>query len=469
MKPWRTIAGAAAIACSARCAPRLADAVVWAGADAGDGAVAERDSASPTDGGPLVWPDPEAGHTANSDPWIAQNHDAITVMRPEVLLLDFANTFYEPGVDGGAPVLVEAGYPLLPTVEPLIQEHVAAFEVASRYQGYKEPDAPPFLQYRVRPEHVIDLRDDNGQVNSSSLPIANGSVDYGELNSDDFAQRMGIRDDAGTLLDLCELFERGLINEVWGMAADPLEATEPPSVKFASFVETKQVYDSNDVAIAGVQACTSTPGAPCLTETLSCGVTVRFFDFNPGRGAGCHLFASGLEWPQYVEPSSAVLPALKKVAQTFFNFDFEARFGAPFSSFFEPCQPSGDGGTCIDWTTPGDGPFTGAISGPASSQSFSFNPLTAGCGSVVFPPNATAFSLQAGDLPVLSSCESYGLGDATTAYTNQRVAGLYPPGVVSDCGGAQPVYLLASMPGLGTKATAADGTPMKNWWVYPFY
>ena len=43
------------------------------------------------------------------------------------------------------------------------------------------------------------------------------------------------------------------------------------------------------------------------------------------------------------------------------------------------------------------------------------------------------------------------------------------PGVATDCGGSQPTYMFASMPGLGTTATAADGTPMRNWWVYLFY
>jgi hypothetical protein len=102
--------------------------------------------------------------------------------------------------------------------------------------------------------------------------------------------------------------------------------------------------------------------------------------------------------------------------------------------------------------------------------------LTAGCGNVVFPPNATAYSVQAGDLPVLSSCENYGMhngvggADETTPYTNARVDAGYPSNpALSDCGGKQPAYLLASMPGRGTTATASDGTPMKNWWVYLFY
>jgi hypothetical protein len=478
---WRTLAPAiVAASCAQHCAPRVVDAVVWVGAhDAGDtdgagDATLRSDTGSEANvsgGTTFVWPD-DAGHTANSDPWIAQNHDKIRLMQPQVLLLDFANEFVTE--DGGT---VEAGYDLQTIVQPLIDEHVEAFKVASQYQGYKNPSAPAFLQYRV--VKTVDLRDQSGSVNSSTLPTSSNSsgvvgVDYGQLNGVAFANLIGIEDTdhPGTYLTLCQLFEKGIINEVWGMAADPLHEGDPPTVKFASFVETKQAYDVNNVP-TGQQVCTSILGDPCIAETLTCSVSVRFFDFNPGRGAGCHLFASGLQWPQYV--TTGVLPALQEVAQTFFNFDFVQRFQAPFASFFGPCPEDTDGGTCIDWTTPAGGPFTGAVSGPLASQSFSFSPLTAGCGNVVFPPNATAYSVQAGDLPVLSSCENYGLhngsdgGDRTTPYTNARIDRLSPPNRVSDCGGAQPAYLLESMPGLGTSATAADGTSMKNWWVYLFY
>ncbi len=486
MTSWRVLTPAIAAACCAQhCTPHPVDAVVLVSGDAAGGDAGSNGDAIPTidsgsvddanSTGPAAWPDPDAGHTANSDPWISQNHDRITVMQPQVLVLDFANEFNDQ--DGG---LVAAGYDLQTTVQQLVKEHVEAFEVASQYQGYNNSSAPAFLQYQVKPSHIIDLRDNNGQVNSSKLPIANGSngsvVDYSQLNSAAFAKRINILDETGKPLILCQLFEQGLINEVWGMVADPLPANppSPASVKFASFVESKQVYDSDNKPVPGSQVCTSTPDAPCQ---LTCSVSIRFFDFNPGRGAGCHLFASGLQWPQYVQPSSIVLPALQKVAQTFFNFDFAERFGrsASFNSFFDVCSPNTDGGTCIDWTTPDGGPFTGAVSGPFASQPFDLNPLTAGCGNVVFPPNATAYSVQAGDLPVLSSCEDYGMhdgpggADQTTPYTNQRIDRLRPPNLVTDCGGAQPAYLLESMPGLGTTATAADGTPMKNWWVYLFY
>lgn len=475
MTSWRILAPAIAVACCAQhCSPHPVEAVVFVGADADDTDHSDSDiddaglDGAASDTGALVWPNP--GHTTNSDPWIAQNHDKITLMQPQVLFLDFANEFTLE--DGG---VVEANYPLLKTLQPLINLHIEAFETASRYQGYNDPNAPTFLQYQVTPNHIIDLRDGNGQVNSSNLPISGGAVDYSALNSTRFASLIGIEDtdNPPTYLTLCSLFTKGIINEVWGMVADPLATPQgtppgPPSVKFASFVETKQVYDSSDRPVTG-QVCTSVPGASCQ---LSCGVTIRFFDFNPGRGPGCHLFASGLQWPQYVEPTATVLPHLQKVAQTFFNFDFEERFDAGFASFFDVC-PSGvsDAGPCIEWPT-----NLNATSGVGSSESFNFPNMSAGCGNVVFPPNATDYSTQAGDISVLSSCESYGLHysdggrEPPVPYTNRHVDAGYPTGpALNDCGNKQPAYLLASMPGYGTTATASDGTPMKNWWVYLFY
>jgi hypothetical protein len=281
---------------------------------------------------------------------------------------------------------------------------------------------------------------------------------------------IGIADPSnpGTNLNLCSLFEKGVINEVWGMDADPLSASDPPTIKFADVVETKQAYDANNNPIPGQLACVS---SPCINQALPCTVTVRIYDFNPGRGAGCQLFDNGLVWQSYL--TSGVLPAFANVARTFFNFDFSTRFNAPFSSFGNVCMPTlADGGACIEWRSK-----INAVSGPASTTPFDFSPMSPGCGNVVFPPNATGPSTQSGDMTVLTSCENYGLhngdndADLTTPYSNALAASYYAnnPNVATDCGGSQPTYLLASMPGLGTAATAADGTPMKNWWVYLFY
>jgi hypothetical protein len=454
-----TLAVALAVA---RCAAQPVDAVILTG-DGGTPSTGG-DSAAHTDGGSpatMVWPNPAS--STNSDPWIFQNHDQIAEMQPQVLVLDFANTF-QPAT---GPV-VPAGYDIQQTVVPLLQEHINAFMVASQYQGYKNSGAQAFLRYQIK--KIVDLRDSSGAVNSAKMPVSGGSVDYAQLGTQAFADEIGIEDPdhPGTNLTLCRLFEKGIINEVWGMAADPLLSTDPPNVTFAEVVETKQAYDANNEPIAGRLACTS---SPCIDQAIPCSVTVRIYDFNPGRGAGCQLFVSGLVWQNYL--GSGVLPAFAKVSRTFFNFDFDQRFHAPFPGFESTCRPPPpDGGACIRWLSE-----THAVSGPASAEQFDFSPMTAGCGTVFFPPNATGISVQQGDVTVLTSCENYGLhngdggADLTTPYTNAIAAADYANvyGVATDCGGSQPTYLFASMPGLRTTATASDGTPMKNWWVYLFY
>jgi hypothetical protein len=342
--------------------------------------------------------------------------------------------------------------------------------VASQYHGYRDPSAPSFLQYQV--VKVVDLRDGSGAVNSALVPLTPGTnptIDYAQLGGSAFAARYGYADPAkpGAYLGLCSLFEKGIINEVWAMTADPLSASDPSTPKFAPMAETKQAYDRADVPALG-RVCT---GGTCIDQALPCGVSVRIMDFNPGRGAGCHLFSLGFTWLGYL--SSGVLPRFASVARTFFDYDFDTRFGARFQSFYDACPAAPPGaGVCIAWRSP-----TEAVSGPAASKAFDFAPMSAGCGNVVFPPNATGPYAQTGDLTVSTSCENYGLrngpggADLVTPYSNAMAEAYYGanPSVASDCGGAQPTYLFASMPGLGNAAVAADGSPMKNWWVYLFY
>ncbi len=185
-----------------------------------------------------------------------------------------------------------------------------------------------------------------------------------------------------------------------------------------------------------------------------------------------------------------------KVAATFFNFDYRTRFGAPFDSFYDAC-PIGRSFVystlvCIAWQPPF--PSTSATSGPFATQLFDFAPLTAGCGNAHFPPNAiTHYSgLDPGydqapdsadpEFEAMSSCENYGLhnggggADRVTPYSNALAAIKYRDALganvsmlATGCSGSQSSYILASMPGLKNDATALDGTPMKNWWVYEYY
>ena len=428
-------------------------------------------------GGGYVWPN--ATSFTNSDPWIEQHHDQIVQMNPNVLILNYANKC-------GANDAVTCD----PTeMQKLAKEHVQAFQWASRYHGYNNPNAPAFINYNV--VKIVDLRDGTTNVDSAMLPIAaNGTeVDYAQLDTAAYADLIGIADPAnpGTNLTLCQLFEKGIINEVWGSVADPA----PNSVKFGESAESKMVYSAANVAVSPTKFVTVgngpdiSPNSRDASTKLTCGVTTRIWDFNPTRGSGCHLHSLGHLLENYAR--DAAVPAFGKVALTFFNLDFRTRFGAAFNSFYDVC-PYTDA-ICIAWQAAGTGmPDLEAKSGTASSQTFDFTDMSAGCGNVHFPANATTQYETTGDVNVATSCENYGLHngtggkDLTTPYTNAMVATKYGEGtrldngfdnfangVASDCGAEQPTYIFGSMPGLGTTATFTDGTPMHNWWVYLFY
>jgi hypothetical protein len=411
------------------------------------------------DGG-YVWPN-ACSHT-NSDLWISQHHDQIVQMNPVALLLNFANT----GTVNGKQTTFD-----VPTITGLANQHIAAWQWATRYHGYKDPNAPPFINYSVK---IIDLRDSSGQPNSATLPTqggaTNGPIDFVQLNSAAFATLIGIDDPAspGTKLNLCGLFEKGIIHEVWGMVGDT--ATNGINAgKFPESAENKVGYDANNVPLSP-QKIFAVGNGPDISKDLPCKVSVRIYDFNPTRGSGCHLHAGGHGWENYI--NRGALPAFSKVGATFFNYDFNTRFNtdANHKSFYSYCPYTN--AVCINWQS-----NIHASSGVSSSQAFDFADMSAGCGNVHFPPNATTQYTTAGDVSVLTSCENYGLHngaggkDLTTPYQDKIAAADYQgkAGVASDCGGTQPTYIFASMPGLGNSATASDGTPMKNWWVYDFY
>jgi hypothetical protein len=420
-----------------------------------DATVSERDAAYPGDGGAIAMPDGGVGYVwpndqskANSDPWLSEHHDEIVQMNPRVLLLNYANRD-------------NRNMPFdMARTQTLVDQHIKAWQWASRYHGYNDTNAKPFLNYQM--VKIVDLRDQGTGINSAKLPVSGNAVDYARLATPEYADIIGIKDpdDPSKNLSLCGLFEKGVIHEVWGMVADPAD------IKFAESAENKQAYDANNKPIADRILAVS--NGPNVTRAIPCKVSVRIYDFNPTRGAGCHLHAAGHGWENYI--TRGALPAFSKVASTFFNFDFKTRFNASFTSFYDVCPY--DSQICVNWTS-----STHATNGPGSSKPFDFADMSAGCGNVHFPANATTQYTTAGDVEVMTSCENYGLGngsggkDLTTHYSDKIINALYKGNreIATDCGGAQPTYLYASMPGLGNVAKHSDGTPMKNWWVYYFY
>lgn len=390
-------------------------------------------------GGGLIWPNETS--KANSDPWLSENHDAITQLRPKVLVINLESVSESQA-------------------ETLVDRHVAALSEASSFHKYKDDAAQPTVVYELL------------KIVSASK---GGSINYNSWNTQEFADsNLQIKDPAdpsGKNLTLCELFEQGVINEVWCMASS--------NPKCGETQEAKQVYDMNGNKVAGMFRNVS--NGDNITG-LGCKVTARITDFNNGRGAGCHLHAMGHAWERYMD--SSAVPTLAKQASRFLNWDLDSRVGAPFSNFYSACTSNGTQLTdCLIWESQ-----IRVRSGPSARSTFDIADMSEGCGNAHFYPNTTgtySYDANMPDPEVLTSCENYGLHngpdgkDLTTTYTNAMTDMLYgrsggncpadQPACDDDCGGHGTTYLYQNFPGPGTAATNEDGTPMHNWWVYLFY
>ena len=186
--------------------------------------------------------------------------------------------------------------------------------------------------------------------------------------------------------------------------------------------------------------------------------------------------------------SASAVPALRKQAARFLNFDLMTRVQAPFNDFYSACNSNGSQLTdCLVWDSQ-----IAVRSGPSAARTFNIADMSGGCGNAHFYANTTgtySYDANQPDNTVLTSCENYGLHngtggkDLTTTYNNAMTDTLYgrspnpingacpaaQPACSDDCGGHGTAYLYQNFPGPNTKATNDDGTAMRNWWVYLFY
>jgi hypothetical protein len=228
---------------------------------------------------------------ANSDAWLSAHHDALREMHPRVLVLDFHN--------GQSAEQVRR----------VAQRQIDALAEGSRYHGYSDPAAPAFLKYELL--EMIDLKDnplprDWPHTSSSRVPLnEQGRFDMKALFSDAFTRIYDRRDENGELIDLCGLFERGLINELWLAVGDA--EREPPSM-----VECKSVYDAERKRIEGKRASTAAYREACA-DFPACRASVRIAHLSPLRGVGCDLQVRG--WA--IQGSLRAIPYLETNARAF--------------------------------------------------------------------------------------------------------------------------------------------------------
>jgi hypothetical protein len=390
-----------------------------------------------------VWPNVIS--SANSDPWIVQNHDRIRKLEPRVLVLNFCNGYSMEDARAKA------------------EQIAAAMAESSRYHGYEDPNALIFLEYKIA--KLVDLRDADPNTpsrdrNSSKYPrVPNWKQGinfvYKELYSEQFAEYYGYKnpDHPSRYLRLNELVDRGIINELWflayhGAAGAPFETTEQ-----------KPVYDENFHRVSGQHRHAGNGGDP---NEPWYGRSLRITFINSQRGIGCCLenFGHAFEGTAHAN----VIPYFRKYFYEYASFDLDKRYGLPVNSLYAVDAQGKDKAEYPDKTT---------MVVHHKGKEYKVSPYVPVGGNVHFTPNGRHDYDLNDPSPVMSTMEHYRLFDGpdgkdlTTEFTVakfERYKELAP-----DCMGPWLVYWRQNMPGYKNKCRDDDGKPMKNWWVFLFY
>lgn len=401
---------------------------------------------APPDPNRLIWPN-EAS-SKNSDPWLVENHTKIVEMHPRFLIIDFANGFTD--------AQVMARFNL----------HKQAIMEGSRYHGYSNPEAKPFMIWEVF-KHV-SLKDDPvptdpmAPPNSSKMPRRNGGIDFGRLFSQEYADLYQVPDPAmpGRYLKICDMFNAGMVNDILVAFIKKAPDNNVPEV-----VEMHQVYDPTTTTKVANKfdpnAGNGSWGPGDIEQVVMCGRSVRlnFLEMTGNLTNAMEVMGHNFE-----HIASRTMPVFYAQWKPFANMDMRARYGTMFNDWYGICMY---GMPCLTF------PDNNSVMYPGGGT---IAPFDQGCGNAHFPPNATRHYDKANPSEVLSTCEHYGLHDGPggkdlqTPYSfktldrwkDQPVAKAMP-------GGAWFLYWWQSWPGYGNKATTPDGTPMKNWWVYLYY
>jgi hypothetical protein len=364
----------------------------------------------------LIWPN--AKSAANSDPWLIANHDRIRLMQPRVLAINFVHGLAEP-----------AAREKLDTLCAVLRE-------SSRRQGYRDPQAPVFLDYRI--VEIVDLTEPRGtrDRNSARFPRAADGVgfDYGAL------YEMPLHD--GLRLD--ELVERGLVNEVW-LLADHTAYSAPWET-----VEVKCAYDE-DFRPRGVERYAGNSGehrAPWIGRSLR----ILFVNFD--RGVGCAMESLGHSLERMA--TCGALPYYERYFREFAMLDLDRRFGLPFESLYLKGQHP------VAYPTPTTMEYRVGL------RRRRLEGYVVSGGNVHFMPNGRADYDLDNQAPVLSTIESWRQPRSEALPWTPAVLERYRD-LAPDCMGRWVVYWRQNMPGLDTTALDDDGRPMKNWWPFLFY
>jgi len=409
------------------------------------------------DTGGLIWPN--AVSSANSDPWLAQHHDEITEMHPKALVINFVNWSTASAVKDRWDLMAKA------------------MGEGSRYHGYSDPAAKPFVIHELLKQvNLVDSPIPSGwtKPNSTKTPrVTTGNgvrLDYAQLYTQAFADLYAIPDPQNPShnLTLCELLQKGIMNELF-IAIDNSENGITPEI-----IEYKQMYDSNDRALAGQFDPYAGNGwfepVADLPEARACGRSLRvdFLEMNNGLDGALHVLAHN-----YEHLGNAV-PNVERFYAALYNRDFRARFNTPFNSWYD-ISVNGAEGSFLSYPTNQSVSWFCPPGSQCAGQQGVISPFTQGCGNAHYPPNARGSYDYQNTVSVLTRCEHYGLRDGpggkdlTSAYSVQTLANLTQQFGNGINGGAWQLYLFQSTPGYGSRASTDDGVHIKNFWPYLYY
>lgn len=391
---------------------------------------------------PTIWPNQTSN--ANSDSWIAENHDAIREMRPRALLINFSNE-HSPEF-----------------CQKLAAQLFVCLEESSRYHGYRNANAPAFLRYQTF--KFVDLRDDDRKMGESrKVPVKNPKAkqgfnfDYKQLFSDQFAEYYGVRDprDPKRFLRLDELVDAGYVHEVFFFVSG--RAPEDPHVGAFEVVEEKPRYDEKFRRIGNEWVQAGNGGDSDQPWT---GRSLRIGCINASRGVGCYLesLGHGLEGCA----KSGAIPYFSKYFKEFAGFDLDRRYGVPFSSLYG----ANLGRNRIEYDRSGNATV------PHGEKRVVIKNYVAIGGNAHFPPNGRSHYDLDHTEPVLSTIEDWRIGsdggkDRAEPWTNAKFEKYRK--LAPDCMGAWLVYWRQNMPGLDNLQKDDEGKPMKNWMPFLFY
>jgi hypothetical protein len=433
---------------------------------------------------PQVCPWPNSVSKATSDRWISFHHDRITVMRPKILVVNFAN-----GIGYGGNDNLDGGPLALGQIQSRAQEFVRMLREASRFHGYSNPESRPFLEPEI--VKIVNLQDASRHANSEYFPRGpsdpSGSgyrlVGYHKLFTEEYAPHWGFEEN-GRYLTLGELLHRGLVHEVV-MMANQVDGRDPnpPDQVTAHILEiayVAQVYDDQLQPIVGEYVRNggsevyqrddmTNPTWENHNSMLWTGRSSRIYFLNVLNGPGDlmhalihefeHRYNEARVWnpesPHHLKPPN---PYMQPLFRTFAGFDMRSRFGVSFDSLYA----GGDSYTYSDCTR-------GVCTSLGYGVGQSIASYHAGCGNAHYPPGAARGYDYAPTAGVMSYCEDFLVPGAPLKPANRRW--LNDPTYASFEGAGAKFYLywFQNHPGRGNQAIDAAGNPIKNWWPFMYY